>query len=162
MTKKRIVALFVCMAMSIVSVMPAFAADCCPLIAGAMAVAEQRKADFNAYQQALKDFQASEIAKGVQANAEGLAAYEAGQAALKNYWAGELAKGAAGASSLQAFWNSQLAAGDAQRAAGQAAYDAYQAAMKAREEGILAEAASIASDRAAMQNCVDQYLASLW
>ncbi|MBO6149178.1 MAG: hypothetical protein J6O55_07560 [Lachnospiraceae bacterium] len=167
--KKKIVALLVCAAVSVLSVVPVFAGPA-EDIASAVATQAQQLTDMASYQQALEAFRQAQIAQGVAETEQGKAAFAAYQAQLAAFYQNELARGevertagqaaaAVGAANLANFYQTQLLAGAAQSQAGLDAYNAYQAAFSARENGVLAQVAANQAERSELQKVVDKYLA---
>ena len=171
---KKVAALLVCVALTVLSVVPAFAGPR-EEVEAAIAAQSQRTAEYIAYQENLQNFYLSQLAKGEAERAAGIARYNAYQAQLAAFQQSQIAKGeaerAAGLASgiarynayqaqLAAFQQGQIAKGLAERAAGQARYDAYQSAYQARRAQILAQEAAIKAERAELQKLVNAYLKS--
>ena len=138
---KKVAALLVCVALTVLSVVPAFAGPR-EEVEAAIAAQSQRTAEYIAYQENLQNFYLSQLAKGEAERAAGIARYNAYQAQLAAFQQGQIAKGLA------------------ERAAGQARYDAYQSAYQARRAQILAQEAAIKAERAELQKLVNAYLRS--
>ena len=138
---KKVAALLVCVALTVLSVVPAFAGPR-EEVEAAIAAQSQRTAEYIAYQENLQNFYLSQLAKGEAERAAGIARYNAYQAQLAAFQQGQIAKGLA------------------ERAAGQARYDAYQSAYQARRAQILAQEAAIKAERAELQKLVNAYLKS--
>ena len=138
---KKVAALLVCVALTVLSVVPAFAGPR-EEVEAAIAAQSQRTAEYIAYQENLQNFYLSQLAKGEAERAAGIARYNAYQAQLAAFQQGQIAKGLA------------------ERAAGQARNDAYQSAYQARRAQILAQEAAIKAERAELQKLVNAYLKS--
>ena len=138
---KKVAALLVCVALTVLSVVPALAGPR-EEIEAAIAAQSQRTAEYIAYQENLQNFYLSQLAKGEAERAAGVARYNAYQAQLAAFQQGQIAKGLA------------------ERAAGQARYDAYQSAYQARRAQILAQEAAMKAERAELQKLVNAYLKS--
>ena len=140
--KKKVVAVLTTLAVSILTVVPAFASATSAL-ASAQATQDARNAKVVSEKQRMADFAASELAKGENQKAAGQTAYQAGQEALAAFKAGEQEKG------------------NSQKAAGQAAYEAGQTALKSFWANTKEQQAAFEADRAEAQKRVSAYLASL-
>lgn len=169
--KKKVVAVLTTLAVSILTVVPAFASATSTL-AAAQATQDARNAKVVSEKQRMADFAASELAKGENQKAVGQTAYQAGQEALAAFKTGELAKGEnqkaagqaayqAGQEALAAFKAGEQEKGNSQKAAGQAAYEAGQAALKSFWANTKDQQAAFEADRAEAQKRVSAYLASL-
>ncbi len=167
---KKVAALLVCVALTVLSVVPALAGPR-EEVEAAIAAQNQRTAEYIAYQENLQNFYLSQLAKGEAERAAGIARYNAYQAQLAAFQASQIAKGeaerAAGIAryntyqaQLAAFQQGQIAKGLAERAAGQARYDAYQSAYQARRAMILAQEAAYNAERAELQKLINAYLRS--
>ncbi len=139
---KKLTAIIACVAITVMSVVPAFASPESE-VAAANAAQDARSASYLQYQQNLAAFKAAQVAQG-QANTA------AGQAAYAKYQEG-----------LNKFYADQAALSAAQKAAGVAAYNAYQATFKATQDANLAQKAANEANRAELQKQINAYLAKL-
>lgn len=135
--KKMIAAMFVCFALTVLFAIPVFA-NCIQAqqFDAAATAAEQRAADYIAYQNALVNFQAGEVVRGIAQRAQLRADYEIYQAQLAAFQANEVAKGIL------------------QRAQLKADYDVYQAQLAAYQANEVAKGAAL---RACAQNAKNSY-----